>query len=84
MLTVADDMKVIFDATQAHFVDQIAPYWETSSEAEQISYIMCAFRHFDPVSETEQLDEFTLYVEGSGQTGADLCGYEDLTVMPQT
>jgi hypothetical protein len=44
--------------------------------------IQCAFRHFDPVGENELLDKFHLSVFGSNESGADLCGYEALTVVP--
>jgi hypothetical protein len=81
-LTVAEGMKVEFDATQAQYVEEIAPYFESVPGSEQSVLLKCAFRHFDPVSETEVFDEFNLYVHGSGETAADLCGYEAASVKP--
>jgi hypothetical protein len=41
-------------------------------------------RHFSPINEAEAFDYFELFVRGSGETEATLCGYDVATVRDKT
>jgi hypothetical protein len=92
-LTVADNMYIEFDATQADYLDEIVPTFWSDEWMDVTEYgftvptsimLPCRIRHFSPANGAEAFDYFYLHIYGSDETAADLCGYDSVSVADNT
>jgi hypothetical protein len=86
-LTEDELMYIEFSPDQKQYLNDIAPsFMDPTMTTMDIMHTMMILRirHYDPVNNVEQFDTFELWIEGSGETKSQLCGYEVLEVEEDT